>query len=167
MKVTSVRDLGALVRSTRLAAGLTQADLAARLGVARDWVVRLEQGHPRLEAQKVLDALAALDVALDATHAPGPNSVSGSRARASASKKKGRTAARVASHPDSSLRTYLTKSSKESGTGSGTGQVHRSAQAGRYVTKKSGTKVSVTPKGKKSGASASSADPFDQLFQRR
>jgi transcriptional regulator with XRE-family HTH domain len=39
---------------------LTQADLASRLQISRDWVVRLERGHPRLEAQRVLDALVVL-----------------------------------------------------------------------------------------------------------
>lgn len=65
MKANTVRDLGALVRSARRAQGLTQADLAKRLGVSRDWVVRLEQGHPRLEAQRVLDALVVLGLTLD------------------------------------------------------------------------------------------------------
>jgi len=65
MKTRTVRDLGALVRSARRAQGLTQADLAKRLGASRDWVVRLEQGHPRLEAQRVLDALVVLGLTLD------------------------------------------------------------------------------------------------------
>lgn len=60
-------DLGALVRSARTARGMTQADLAAQLRMSRDWVVRLEKGHPRLEAQRVLDALRVVGVNLDAT----------------------------------------------------------------------------------------------------
>ncbi|MCR1785066.1 helix-turn-helix transcriptional regulator [Nocardioides carbamazepini] len=65
MSVTTVRDLGARVRSARTAQGLTQADLAAAVGVGRDWVVRLEKGHPRLEVQKVLDALVVLGLTLE------------------------------------------------------------------------------------------------------
>lgn len=65
MQAKSVRDLGAQVRSARRTQGMTQADLASRLGVSRDWVVRLEQGHPRLEAQRVLDALSVLGLSLD------------------------------------------------------------------------------------------------------
>lgn len=65
MRARTVRDLGALVRVTRRARGLTQAELASRLGVSRDWVVRLERGHPRLEAQKVLDALTVLQMEVD------------------------------------------------------------------------------------------------------
>lgn len=74
MQVRTVQELGAAVRQARSERGMTQAELAAQLGVARDWVVRLEQGHPRLEAQLVLDALDAAGVALtlgtqnDATH---------------------------------------------------------------------------------------------------
>ncbi|WP_460830093.1 helix-turn-helix domain-containing protein [Nocardioides hungaricus] len=67
MKATTVRDLGAHVRSARRAQGMTQAGLAERLNVSRDWVVRLEQGHPRLEAQRVLDALVVLGLNLDVT----------------------------------------------------------------------------------------------------
>lgn len=67
MKVKSMSDVGALVRSTRTARGMTQADLAEKLKVGRDWVVRLEKGHPRLEAQRVFDALAVLGVSLEAT----------------------------------------------------------------------------------------------------
>lgn len=61
----TVRTLGAAVRAERKAQGMTQAELATRLQVSRDWVVRLEQGHPRLEAQRVLDALAVLGVPLE------------------------------------------------------------------------------------------------------
>src|SRR5699024_2203721 len=62
MLVRTVRDLGGLVRNARRQNGLTQAGLAKRIGVGRDWVSRLEQGHPRLEAHLVLDALDAAGV---------------------------------------------------------------------------------------------------------
>lgn len=65
--LTNTRDIAALVRHTRREQGLTQAELAARIGVGRDWVVRLEQGNPRLELSKVLNALAALNLGLTAT----------------------------------------------------------------------------------------------------
>jgi transcriptional regulator with XRE-family HTH domain len=67
MEVRTMRELGALVRSARTARGMTQADLAERLQMSRDWVVRLEKGHPRLEAQRVLDALRVVGVNLEAT----------------------------------------------------------------------------------------------------
>lgn len=67
VKVNTVRSLGAAVRSARRDKNLTQDDLARRLGVSRQWVVRLEQGHPRVEAQKMLDALDVLGLGLDLT----------------------------------------------------------------------------------------------------
>ncbi len=69
MQVRTVRDLGALVRSARRAQGLTQTDLAERLRVSRDWIVRLEQGSPRLEAQKMLDALGVLGLTIEVSSA--------------------------------------------------------------------------------------------------
>ena len=67
MRALTVRDLGAVVREARRRRGTTQAELAQAIGVSRDWVVRLERGHPRLEAQLVLDALAAAGVAVEVT----------------------------------------------------------------------------------------------------
>ncbi|MEO5663740.1 MAG: helix-turn-helix domain-containing protein [Nocardioides sp.] len=75
MQAKTMRDLGALARSSRRAQGLTQAELAVRLGVGREWVVRLERGHPRLEAQKVLDALIVLGLTLDVSHPQGTRNV--------------------------------------------------------------------------------------------
>lgn len=67
MQIKTMGDIGALVRSARTARGMTQADLAEQLHMGRDWVVRLEKGHPRLEAQRVLDALRVIGVTLEAT----------------------------------------------------------------------------------------------------
>jgi HTH-type transcriptional regulator/antitoxin HipB len=64
MQVHTVRDLGAAVREARSKEHLTQAALAHRAGVSRDWLVRLEQGQPRLEVQLVLDVLAAAGLTL-------------------------------------------------------------------------------------------------------
>lgn len=82
MHAKTVRDLGALVRSARAQQGMTQADLARELRVSRDWVVRLEKGHPRVEAQKVLDALLVLGLTLDVKPAPrtSPRKTSAPRA---------------------------------------------------------------------------------------
>jgi transcriptional regulator with XRE-family HTH domain len=68
MLVSTMADVAHLVRSTRTERGWTQAELARRMGVARDWVVRCEQGNPRLEASRVLDALTVLG--FDLTAAP-------------------------------------------------------------------------------------------------
>lgn len=66
----TMREVASTVRKARRDCGLTQAELAHRIGVGRDWVVRLEQGSPRLEVAKVLDALTALGLSLTATPLP-------------------------------------------------------------------------------------------------
>lgn len=60
MQLATMSQVSTAVRNARQERGLTQAQLAAQLGVARDWVIRLEQGNPRLEVQRVLDALTLL-----------------------------------------------------------------------------------------------------------
>lgn len=69
--LTTVRDLGAAVRTARREAGLTQKDLAERARVPRQWVSRLETGtNPGAELRKVLDVFAALGLALDLVPSP-------------------------------------------------------------------------------------------------
>lgn len=65
MRVRTVRELGAAVRHARGQRQMTQAEVAEQMGVSRDWIVRLEQGHPRLEAQKVFDALFVVGLGVD------------------------------------------------------------------------------------------------------
>lgn len=50
------------VHTQRLANGWSQAELAAKAGVGRRFVVDLEAGHPRAELAKVLSVLDALGV---------------------------------------------------------------------------------------------------------
>lgn len=58
--------LPATLRNLRLARGLTQAELAARAGVDRSYVSRLERGQRANPSQDVLAALArVLGVPLD------------------------------------------------------------------------------------------------------
>lgn len=66
--IRSTPDAGAAIRSARRAAGLTQAELARRAGVGRQWLVALEKGHERAELGKVLAVLQALG--LDLTTGP-------------------------------------------------------------------------------------------------
>ncbi|MEV6415432.1 helix-turn-helix domain-containing protein [Kribbella sp. NPDC051718] len=64
MGIRRMAELGAAVRSERLRRGLSQATVAATSGVSREWLVRLESGAPRLEAEKVLSVLDTLDIAV-------------------------------------------------------------------------------------------------------
>ncbi len=56
-------DVGAAIRAARRAQGLTQAQLAERAGVGRQWLVALEGGHDRAELAKVMAVLEALGLA--------------------------------------------------------------------------------------------------------
>lgn len=63
--------IGALVRDTRTAAGLTQTELANRIGASRFWVAEFEKGKPSAELGLALKALHALGltVQIDPTSA--------------------------------------------------------------------------------------------------
>ncbi len=72
--LTTVRDLGAALRDARRAAGLSQQSLAERAAVSRQWLSRLETGsNPGAELRKVLDVLAALDLAVQLAPSPKPD----------------------------------------------------------------------------------------------
>jgi HTH-type transcriptional regulator/antitoxin HipB len=67
-RATSLRTLAAAVRGRRLDLGLSQAELARRAGVSRQWVNEFEAGKPAAELALVLRLLDAL--ALELTVAP-------------------------------------------------------------------------------------------------
>jgi transcriptional regulator with XRE-family HTH domain len=69
MPVDRMQRLGAEVRAERRRRGLSQAELAARAGVSREWLGRLEKGARRLETDKVLSVLQELDFSLLAREA--------------------------------------------------------------------------------------------------
>lgn len=64
MRVTSARELGALVKELRKQRALSQEDLAQRVGVSRQWIVGLEQGRARA-FDLVMRTLASLDLAIE------------------------------------------------------------------------------------------------------
>jgi HTH-type transcriptional regulator/antitoxin HipB len=77
MLVKNVKELGHLVRDRRRRQALTQAALAARVGVSRKWVGDLEDGKPTASLGLVLRTLGVLGVELDArerTRGPRTNS---------------------------------------------------------------------------------------------
>ncbi|WP_448060437.1 helix-turn-helix domain-containing protein [Cellulomonas hominis] len=65
MRVRTMADVGALVRDARERSGLTQAELARRARVSREWLIKVESGRTSAEMPRVLDVLAELDLALD------------------------------------------------------------------------------------------------------
>lgn len=64
MNIVSVNDLAASVRQERRRLGWTQAELAERSGVSRDWIIGLEKAKPSQEIALVLRTLKALDLKL-------------------------------------------------------------------------------------------------------
>ncbi|MGV7214836.1 helix-turn-helix domain-containing protein [Bradyrhizobium sp. UFLA05-112] len=70
MLIRTATDLGAIIRDRRKGLKLDQSSLAKRIGVSRQWVIEIEQGHARAELGLVLRALDALDIRLDASSEP-------------------------------------------------------------------------------------------------
>ncbi len=65
MQINSLRDLAIAVRGRRRDLGLNQAELAARVGVSRQWIGAFEGGRPRAELGLVIRLLHALDLRLE------------------------------------------------------------------------------------------------------
>ncbi len=63
MFVSTAQDWGNVVRDRRTELGLTQEDLAVRVGRARQWVVRFESGHAgSASIDNLIGLLDALDL---------------------------------------------------------------------------------------------------------
>lgn len=71
MRVSTARELGALVKQRRRELGMSQVALAQDVGVTRQWISALEQG--RVEAfGPVLRTLGALGLVLDVVEDDAP-----------------------------------------------------------------------------------------------
>lgn len=64
MNIISVNDLASLIRQERKTRGWTQAELAERSGVSRDWIIALERAKPSVELGLVLRTMKALSLPL-------------------------------------------------------------------------------------------------------
>jgi transcriptional regulator with XRE-family HTH domain len=65
MQISSLRDLVAAARGRRLSLGLSQAELASRARVSRQWISEFEAGKPTVELGLVIRLLDALDLGVD------------------------------------------------------------------------------------------------------
>lgn len=63
--INSIRDLAAAARGRRLQLGLSQAELATRARVSRQWISEFESGKPSAEFGLVLRLLDALGLRLN------------------------------------------------------------------------------------------------------
>lgn len=66
-RISSSKDLGIVLSRARKARGLSQREVAARLGVTQKWISAIEQGKSRAWIDKVLDLSYFLGVQLYAT----------------------------------------------------------------------------------------------------
>lgn len=75
MRIRSVDDLGAVARDRRRELGMSQAALAERADVTRQWVVRFEQGASDVSFSRAVAVLRALnlDLRVDPAEARGAN----------------------------------------------------------------------------------------------
>lgn len=71
MRVRTAKDLGNVVHDRRKALGVTQAELAHRVGASRLWVNQVESGHGGAAVAKVLQLLSALGLTMN-VDAHGP-----------------------------------------------------------------------------------------------
>ena len=72
--LTSAAEVAACVRERRAELRLTQAEVAKRAGVTRQFVSAVEHGHETAELGKVLAVLIALQVTALAIPEPTPDS---------------------------------------------------------------------------------------------
>ncbi|BCJ28229.1 helix-turn-helix domain-containing protein [Actinocatenispora sera] len=65
MRVKTVQDVGNLVHDQPKALGMTQAQLAARVGTSRLWINQVESGHGGAALARVLALLSALGLSMN------------------------------------------------------------------------------------------------------
>jgi HTH-type transcriptional regulator/antitoxin HipB len=65
VKARSIQDVAVAVRGRRTDLGLSQADLASRIGVSRKWIYEFESGKPTAEFGLVLRVMEELGLGLD------------------------------------------------------------------------------------------------------
>lgn len=58
--INTAEDLGRFLRNLRVRRGLTQAQLAAELGVTRQYVVEIERGKTNLYSERLFQSLRLL-----------------------------------------------------------------------------------------------------------
>jgi HTH-type transcriptional regulator/antitoxin HipB len=64
VRLRTAVDLGALLRDRRRRLGLSQAALARRVGVGREWIIEVEKGKSAAPLKLLLRALQALSLVL-------------------------------------------------------------------------------------------------------
>lgn len=63
-RIRTPRELGLVLRERRRALGLSQQELADKVGASRPWIVEIERGKPRAELGLVLRTMNTLGLHL-------------------------------------------------------------------------------------------------------
>ena len=74
--VQTTKEIGAAVRKTRKAIGITQKDLALTSGTGLRFIIDLEKGKPTCQLAKVLTVLQTLGIKVQ-LHGPAFDAISG------------------------------------------------------------------------------------------
>ena len=64
MRIRTPLDLGLVIRDRRRKLGLSQTELARKVGVGRQWIVAIERGKSRAELGLVLRTFSALGLSI-------------------------------------------------------------------------------------------------------
>lgn len=64
MEVRSARDIGRLIRESRDASGLSQVELARRLGISQRYLSELERGTPKILDDRYLRILSGIGITI-------------------------------------------------------------------------------------------------------
>lgn len=64
LTVRKQQDIGAMLRAAREDSGLSQEDLASKLGFSRDYMLDIESGKPNLFASRLLRVMHELGITM-------------------------------------------------------------------------------------------------------
>lgn len=68
MKMRSITEIGGLIQQRRTDLGLTQAQVARRAKVSRDWIISIENGRRlTVDFERLLRTLDVLDLSIEIT----------------------------------------------------------------------------------------------------
>lgn len=81
MRLRTAVDFGAVIRDKRLRLGLSQADLARKVGVGRQWIVEVEKGKSGAPLGLILRTLEALGISLTGSEGDRTSKKTSSEAR--------------------------------------------------------------------------------------
>jgi len=71
LTVRKQQDVAAIIRAVREDSGLSQADVASKLGFSRDYMVDIESGRPNIFASRLLRVLHELSITMTLAYEVG------------------------------------------------------------------------------------------------